>query len=383
MVRLCAFGRTVFFSIAHLYHQTKTIEKMTTNLKTLQLTLLTLLITSFSFSQGVFTKIDSLIKNVHDKNPTISFSVGFIKNDKEFYATYGNLDRENNIKVDRNSLFEIASITKILTSNLIAQAALDNKLKLDDYIDNYLPKQYQLQKGLQNKVRISDLASHQSGLPDIDFRALIMANSQQPTDAVNQQMLSKLINNCKELIDFGNYKYSTISYVLLGQILETVYHKTYPKILDEKLITPLKLTRTFSTNFNVDNKVQGYNSEGGKQELFNWGNTGPAGLVKSNALDMIRYLKAVLNKNNTLGKAALLCEKVQYNKNERQLGLGLNILKERKNTVFLKTGDLLGQSSIMAYDREHKWGIIILLNQRNHKLRQELFKILFEIIKTK
>lgn len=356
---------------------------MNTKMKILQLLITLLLIANTSFSQDVYRKIDSLLKETHSQNPNISFSVGFINNDAEFYTSYGNLDRENSIKVDKNSMFEIASITKIITANLIAKAQLEGKLNVTDFIDDYLPKAYQLNKNLQQKIKISDLASHQSGLPDIDFRALIMANNQQPIDAVNQKTLSKLINNCSELIDFGNYRYSTIGYILLGQILETVYSKSYPEILNEKLINPLKLTSTFSTEFNVDNKVQGYNPDGGTQELFNWNITGPAGLVKSNSLDMIAYLKAVLNENNTLGKAALLCEKIQYNKDGRQMGLGLNILKEGKNNVFVKTGDSMGQSSLMGYDRDNNWGIIILLNQRNHKLRQELFNNLFEIIKTK
>lgn len=356
---------------------------MNTTMKTLQLLIALLLMANFSFSQDVYQKIDSILKDTHSKNSNISFSVGFIKNNTEFYTSYGNLNRENSIKVDKNSLFEIASITKILTSNLIANAALEGKLNTNDFMDAYLPKAYQLHKNLQQKIKISDLASHQSGLPDIDFRALIMANSQQPIDAVNQQTLSEIINNCTALIDFGNYRYSTISYVLLGQILETVYNKTYPELLNEKLINPLKLTRTFSSEFRVDNTVQGYNANGGTQELFNWNITGSAGLVKSNTLDMVTYLKNVLNQNSSLGKAALLCEKVQYNKDERQLGLGLNILKDQKNTVFLKTGDVLGQSSIMAYNREHNWGFVLFLNQRNHKLRQELFYNIFEIIKTK
>jgi CubicO group peptidase (beta-lactamase class C family) len=356
---------------------------MNTKMKTLKILIILLIITSNTFCQDIYQKIDSLLKETHSKNPSISFSLGFVKNNTQFYTSYGNLDRENAIKVDKSSLFEIASITKILTANLIAKAQLEGKLNVHDFIDNYLPKAYQLNKNLQQKIKISDLASHQSGLPDIDFRALIMANAQQPVDAVNQQMLSGIINNCDELIDYGNYRYSTIGYVLLGQILETVYKKTYAEILDEKLISPLKLTTTFSTDFNVDNKVQGYNPKGGKQELFNWNITGPAGLLKSNTLDMVTYLKAVLNENSNLGKAALLCEKEQYNKDGRQLGLGLNIIKDEKNTVFLKTGDLLGQSSIMAYDREHNWGVVFFLNERNHPLRQELFKNIFEIIKTK
>ena len=50
------------------------------------------------------------------------------------------MQKKVRFKINKNSLFEIASITKILTSNLIAQAVLDHKIKLDDYIDGFLPK---------------------------------------------------------------------------------------------------------------------------------------------------------------------------------------------------------------------------------------------------
>ena len=58
------------------------------------------------------------------------------------------MSKDSQTKVDKNTLFEIASITKILTSNLIAQAVIENKIELEDYIDNYLPKAYVLNKNL-------------------------------------------------------------------------------------------------------------------------------------------------------------------------------------------------------------------------------------------
>ena len=125
-----------------------------------------LFISSFSFGQKFSTKIDSIIQDNYKKNPNVGISVGFISNNEEYYTAYGNLNAESQAKIDKNSLFEIASITKILTSNLIAQAVIDHKIKLDDYIDGYLPKEYVLNQNLKNKIRVSDLASHQSGLPD-------------------------------------------------------------------------------------------------------------------------------------------------------------------------------------------------------------------------
>lgn len=347
---------------------------------TLKLLTVLLLISSSTFAQDIFKGIDSIIKISHKNNPDVGISAGFIQNNHEYYTAYGALNKESQIDIDKNSLFEIASITKILTSNLIAQAAIQKKIKLDDYIDSYLPKEYALHKNIQNKIKISDLASHQSGLADIDFGKLIEANPQQPVNSVTKKSLAAIINNCNELIDYGKFRYSTIGYVLLGQILEKAYGKSYDEIIRQKMINPLQMANTFTKEFNVKNKTAGYNPNGGVQEFFRWNVTASAGLVKSSAADMVTYLKAILNKETTIGKAALITEKIFYKDEKREMGLGLNISTDEKNTIYLKSGDSMGQSSIICYNRVQNWGIIILLNQRNSKMRQDLLNEIYDKI---
>lgn len=339
-----------------------------------------LLISNLSFGQDITKKIDSIINVSHQKNPDIGMSVGFIKDNQEHYVAYGRLNAESSTEINKNSIFEIASITKILTSNLIAQAVIDRKIKLDDYIDNFLPKEYVLNTNLKNKIKISDLASHQSGLPDIDFAKLIELNPQQPVSSVTEQTLSNIINNCTELKDYGKYRYSTIGYTLLGQILEKVYGKNYDEIIRAKIIKPLRMTNTLTKDFNVKNITTAHNPNGGIQEFFKWNVTAPAGLIKSNASDMVIYLKEVLNNKTAVGKASMIAEKIYYKDEKREMGLGLNISTDDQNTIYLKSGDSMGQSSIICYNRAKNWGIIILLDQRNSKLRQDLLNQIYDTV---
>ena len=254
---------------------------------------------------------------------------------------------------------------------------MENKFKVDDYIDNLLPKGYVLHNNLKNKIKISDLASHQSGLPDIDFGKLIELNPQQPVSSVTEKSLIDIINNCTELKDYGKYRYSTIGYTLLGQILEKAYGKSYDAIIRSKIIDPLKMKNTLTTDFNVKNRTVGHNPDGGVQEFMNWNVTAPAGLVKSSASDMVTYLKAVLNKETEIGRAAIITEKIFYKAENRELGLGVNIMTDDKNTIYQKSGDSMGQSSIICYNRAKNWGIIILLDQRNSKIRQTLLNEIY------
>lgn len=339
-----------------------------------------LLISTISSGQDISRKIDSIIKDNYQKNPEIGISVGFINNDEEYYTGYGNLNTESQFKINKNSIFEIASITKILTANLIAQAEAEKKIKIDDYIDDYLPKGYVLNKNLKNKIKISDLASHQSGLPDIDFGKLIEIDSQQPVSSVNEQTLTFIINNCTGLKDYRKYRYSTIGYTLLGQILEKIYGKSYDEIIRNKIIDPLQMTNTLTKDFDVKNRTIGHNPNGGIQEFFKWNVTASAGLIKSNASDMITLLKEVLNKDTTIGKAAIETEKIFYKDEKREMGLGTNIMTDEKNTLYMKSGDSMGQSTIICYNRTKNWGIIILLNQRNSKMRSDLLNKIYDTV---
>lgn len=348
--------------------------------KSLKILAVLVLISNFSLGQKITQKIDSIIKNNYQNYPEVGVSVGFVNNNEEFYIAYGKLNKNSKIAINKNSIFEIASITKILTSNLIAQAEIENKIKLHDYIDRYLPKEYVLDENIKDKIKISDLASHQSGLPDLNFRELIAINPQQPVSSVTKESLASTINNCHELIDYGKYRYSTIGYTLLGQILEEVYEKSYDEIIREKILEPLQMTNTLTIDFDVKNRTNGYNPSGDIQEFFTWNITAPAGLVKSNASDMITFLKAVLNKNNTISNATLLTEQIFYTDEKRKMGLGLNVISDNNNTIFLKSGDSMGQSSFICYNRVENWGIIIFLNHRNSRMTQNLLNDIYEVI---
>ncbi len=251
---------------------------------------------------------------------------------------------------------------------------------MNDFIDVYLPEEFVLGPKLRKTIKISDLASHQSGLPDIDFGQLIADNPQQPTSVLTMETLTTLVNNANVLEDYGTYRYSTLGYTLLGQILEQTYSKTYDEVLRKRILTPLQLSDTFTKEFNISHRTAAYNPEGGEQEFFIWNIVASAGLIKSNVSDMVLYLKAILNEGNSIYDASVLSEQVVYSKDGRQLGLGLGITKDEGNVLYLKSGDTMGQSSVLCYDRSKNWGIIILFNQRNSGLRQQLLNDIYETV---
>ncbi|MDW5289783.1 hypothetical protein [Formosa sp. PL04] len=64
----------------------------------------------------------------------------------------------------------------------MAQAIHSKLIEIDAFIDDYLPEDYILSKDIAGKIKISDLGSHPSGLPDLDIQKLIALNPKQPLD---------------------------------------------------------------------------------------------------------------------------------------------------------------------------------------------------------
>ena len=60
--------------------------------------------------------------------------------------------------------------------------------------------------------------------------------------------------------------------------------------------------------------------------------------------------------------------------------MGTNISTDDKNTIYLKTGDSMGQTSVICYNRIENWGIIILMNKRHTKMKQNLLNQIYGMV---
>jgi CubicO group peptidase (beta-lactamase class C family) len=337
----------------------------------------------FVFGQSLANRIDSISRSIHNKNPEVGISIGFIDHGKESFFNYGKLSTQSKLNVNQNTIYEIGSITKLFTANLIAQAHNVGKLNIDDFIDDYLPKEYKLSEEIKQKLKISDLASHQSGLPDLDFKKLLELNPKQPLD-INEKTIHAIINDRTKLLDYGQYRYSNISYILLGIILENIYAKDFNQLVQEKIFISAQMRHTLTTNFDVKNKVIGSDLKGVEQDYFDWNMlSAPAGLLKSNTLDMTKFLHILLSDTGDISKATQITETTFFKNTQREIGFGQEIERNGKDVFYHKTGDTFSCSSILAYDKKSKWGIIILINQHNSQLIRELINTIYEQALTK
>ena len=235
---------------------------------------------SFAFGQSRAQLIDSICTAIHSQHPELGMSIAFVDHKKDYFFNYGTISRKSTSKVDEKTIYPIGSLTKLFTANLIVQAQNEGKLNIEDYIDDYLPNDFILSKDIQKKIKISDLASHQSGLPNFNFNELMEIHPKQPLN-INLETMHSIVNDSTVLSDYGNYRYSNVGYVLLGMILKDIYAKDFASLITEKIFEPIQMDLTLTSDFAVQNRVLGYDPNGAEQILWDWERPiRPSGLIK-------------------------------------------------------------------------------------------------------
>src|SRR5699024_9221676 len=150
--------------------------------------------------------------------------------------SYGIANRENNDSLTKNSIFNLASVTKQFTATAIYLLAKEGKLSLNDEMLKYIPE-LDFYKG----ITINHLIHHTSGLPD--YMRLLDEKGDKSKIATNDYVIELFAKEKPELDFEPNEKwdYSNTGYLLLASIIERVSNKTYGEFLKDKLFKPLKM----------------------------------------------------------------------------------------------------------------------------------------------
>ena len=191
-----------------------------------------------------FSKVNSLVVNgISNKYfPGAALIVGF-KNEIVFEKYYGKFTYdENDASVTENSIYDIASVTKVIaTTSAVMKLYESGLLDLDAKVSYYLPG-----FGVNGKenVTIRNLLVHNSGLKAwIPF----YKTCSNKTDVVNTIFSLGL-----EYETGTRFVYSDLNFITLGLIVETITGVSLAEYCVKEIFNPLRMESTF---FNPDEKV--------------------------------------------------------------------------------------------------------------------------------
>jgi len=154
---------------------------------------------------------------------------------------YGFADLECGTPVDGNqTLFRIASISKLFAWTALMQLAEEGKINLDADVNTYLtgfkiPDTYP-----GSPVTVRDLMTHTPGFEDLDRHQIVNSvDDIIPLAAYCKENIPARIHPPGEVISYSNY-----GATLAAVIVEDVSGKPYEQYMQEEILTPLGMTRT-------------------------------------------------------------------------------------------------------------------------------------------
>ena len=121
---------------------------------------------------------------------------------------------------DKNTVFEIGSITKVFTSLLLADMVKRSELALDNLVSKYLPSDVKMPERNGRVITLEDLSRHRSGLPRLPSNLDAEADPKNPYANYSVKKLYNFLSGYELPRDIGaQFEYSNLGGGLLGNVL--------------------------------------------------------------------------------------------------------------------------------------------------------------------
>ncbi|QDF75329.1 serine hydrolase [Shewanella marisflavi] len=150
-------------------------------------------------------------------------------------GTYGKRQQGRNKKIDADTVFRLASVSKTFAGTLASQLVHEHQLSWQQPINQYLPE-FSLAEPAQSKaITLGHIIGQSTGLMPNSYDNLVNANV----------ALDKIIPKFSELSPICApgicYSYQNVAFSFIEQAIERESGKSYESLLKNRLFTPLAM----------------------------------------------------------------------------------------------------------------------------------------------
>lgn len=273
---------------------------------------------------------------------------------------------ENGNRPDNNTLYEIGSVTKTFTGLLMAKAVTEGKISLTDDVRKYLDGKYRNLEYKDKPITIKDLLVFKTGINrDFpDYGTLFQSQDDNTAakfkaleDAYSKEQFFTDLKKAKVETEPGTeYVHTKLGPELCAVILEKVYGKSFEKLMSDFLHSAgMDSSQLFLKKGKV--AITGTNENNKPMPPITDGLWGAAGMLKSTAGDIVRYMRYQMDTKN----AAVV-------ESHRELSEGFaycwNITKDHEGkTGYWMHGGTFGTQNIVIVYPDYNLGISVMVNK--------------------
>ncbi|HDX6036093.1 TPA: ADC family extended-spectrum class C beta-lactamase [Acinetobacter baumannii] len=335
--------------------------------------------------QEIKKLVDQNFKPLLEKYDVPGMAVGVIQNNKKYEMYYGLQSVQDKKAVNRSTIFELGSVSKLFTATAGGYAKNKGKISFDDTPGKYWKE---LKNTPIDQVNLLQLATYTSGNLALQF----------PDEVQTDQQVLTFFKDWQPKNPIGEYRqYSNPSIGLFGKVVALSMNKPFDQVLEKTIFPALGLKHSYVNvpKTQMQNYAFGYNQENQPIRVNPGPLDAPAYGVKSTLPDMLSFIHANLNPQkypadiqrainethqgfyqvNTMYQA-LGWEEFSYpatlqtllDSNSEQIVMKPNkvtaISKEPSVKMYHKTGSTNGFGTYVVFIPKENIGLVMLTNKR-------------------
>lgn len=265
------------------------------------------------------------------------------------------------------TLFEYGSLTKVLTTVVLAELAAEGAVSLSESINTYLPETSRDAKW--DDVTLQSLATHTSGLPSLPpsmDEAFLQLEGDNPYANFTEDDLFAALAEVTPNPDQGPL-YSNFGFGLLGTLLARAAGMPYEDLVQTRILEPLEMSSTTLSSWSSNDVALPQTVQGTEATAWDFEVLAPAGAARGDLRDALRFLEAsqaACTEATPLAEAnctAQAATEIQLSQFARQ-GLGWIRSEGAVGEIVWHNGGTGGYSSFLGFNVETGKGLVLLAN---------------------
>ena len=180
-----------------------------------------------------------LARRIDEDRQSVGIAVGMLGPAGRRIVGYGALENGDPRPLTGDTVFEIGSVTKVLTALLLTDMVQHGEVALSDPVATCLPAQVTVPQRNGRQITLLDLATHRSGLPRLPSNFKPKDPSNPYADYTVEQLYQFLSTYELPRDVDSQTEYSNLGFGLLGHALERRSGMNYESLVRRRILDPL------------------------------------------------------------------------------------------------------------------------------------------------
>ena len=247
--------------------------------------------------QPLRSEVSSLIEQEMERTGTVGLSIGVIDDQQLVWAEgFGWADKNKKIPATPETVYQLASVTKLFTVFTAMHLAEQEHLDIDKQIQEYLPSfSIKTRYPSEGPITARNIMTHHSGIPSDYFSIDLAKPFNQVTRALKDQYACYPPNYV--------FSYSNPGIIVLGDVISTIANKPYDQYVREGLLDPLGMNHSFFETEKERTAPYAKSYDKGKERsVLPTIGVLPAAGLHSNVPDLTKFVKMIFADGNIEGR---------------------------------------------------------------------------------